>query len=83
MENHFSSFISTYRKSFNNEHILIRLLENWRNKLDNNVVQAVWIDLSEAFDCIPHNLLVAKLEDYDFYRCSVACIYSYLKNRKQ
>ena len=83
MENHFSSFISTYRKSFNNEHILIRLLENWRNKLDNNIVQAVWIDLSKAFDCIPHNLLVAKLEDYGFYRYSVACIYSYLKNRKQ
>ena len=57
MEHHFSPFISAYRKSFSTEHVLIRLLEDWRNKLgNNNVVAAVLTDLSEAFDCITHDL---------------------------
>ena len=42
MEHPFSPFISVYHKSFSTEHVLIRLLEEWRNKLDNNnVVGAV------------------------------------------
>ena len=84
MEHHFSSFISANRKSFSTDHVLIRLLEDWRNKLDNNnVVGAILTDLSKAFDCIPHDLLVAKLDAYGFNRDTVAYIYSYLKNRKQ
>ena len=83
MEHHFSPFISAYRKSFSTEHVLIRRLEDWRNKLDNNVLGAVLTDLSKAFDCIPHDLLVVKLDAYGFNRDTVAYIYSYLKNRKQ
>ena len=81
MEDHFSPFISAYRKSFSTEHVLIRLLEDWRNKLDNNNVVTL-TDLSKAFDCIPHGLLVAKLDAYGFNRDTVAYIHSYLKNRK-
>ena len=84
MEQNFSPFFSAYRKSFSTEHVLIRLSEDWRNKLDNNnVVVAVLTDLSKAFDCIPHDLSVAKLNAYGFNRDTVAYIYSYLKNRKQ
>ena len=76
MEHHFSPFISAYRKSFSTEQVLVRLLENWRNKLDNNnVVGAVLTDLSKAFDCIPHDLLVAKLDTFGFNRDTVAYIY--------
>ena len=76
MEHHFSPFISAYRKSFSTEHVLMRLFEDWRNKLDNNnVVGAVLTDLSKASDCIPHDLLVAKLDAYGFSRDT-------LKNRK-
>ena len=80
MEHHFSPFISPYRESFNNEHILVRLLEDWRNKLDNiNVVGVFSTDLSKAFDCIPHDLLVAILNVYGFNKDTVAYIYQYLK----
>ena len=83
MEHHFAPFISAYRKSFSTEHVLIRLLEDWSNKLDNNnVLGAILTDLSEAFDCIPHDLLLTKLDAYGFNRDTVAYIYSYFKNRK-
>ena len=41
------------------------------------------MDLSKAFDCIPHDLLIAKLHAYGFNENSHVFIYSYLKRRRQ
>ena len=41
------------------------------------------MDLSKAFDCIPHNLLIVKLHAYGFSDKTVTFIYCYLKRRKQ
>ena len=41
------------------------------------------IDLSKAFDCMPHGLLLAKLYNYDIDLNSCALIKSYLSDRKQ
>ena len=41
------------------------------------------MDLSKAFDCIPHKLMIAKLSAYGFDNNSLKLIYSYLKGRNQ
>ena len=84
MESKFSPFLSAYRKSYSTQQVLIRLIEEWKNKLDKNyVVGAVLMDLSKAFDCIPHDLIIAKLSAYGFDQNSLEFILSYLTNREQ
>ena len=79
-----SDFISAYRKNYSSNHVLLRLIENWKKSLDNkNFVGTVLMDLSKAFDCIPHDLLVAKLHAYGLSEEAVTFLYSYLKRRKQ
>ena len=58
--------------------MLINLVEDWMAKLDKDfVVGAIFMDLSTAFDCIPHDLIIAKLHAYGFNENALVLIYSY------
>ena len=58
-----SNFVSAYRKHYSGNHVLISLIENWEKNLDNNkIVGAISMDSSKAFDYIPHDLLMVKIE---------------------
>ena len=58
--------------------------ETIRKTRDNHgVFTAVMTDLSKTFDCISHELLVAKLHAYGFDESSLEVTISYLKNRTQ
>ena len=84
MNNYISPYVSAYRKGYNYQHMLIRLLGKWRQHLDNNkAVEGVFMDLLKVFDCVPHDLLIAKLAAYSVDENLHMYIYSYLSNRKQ
>ena len=79
-----SKYITSYRKGHSTQHVLIRLIEEWKTRLDNGkYVGAVIMDLSKAFDCISHDLLIAKMNAYKFDKTALKLIYSYLKGRRQ
>ena len=84
MKEYFSPLISAYRTNYSSQHVIIRLLEEWRKKLDYNlVIGAVLTDLSKAFDCIPHDFLITKLAAYGLSEEALMYILSYFSNRKQ
>ena len=69
LENIFSPFLSAYRENYNTQHVLIRLVEEWKKHLDNDeVVVGVLMDLSKAFDCISNDLLIANYLPMDLTR---------------
>ena len=83
-ENILSNFISAYRKNYSCEYALLRLVEDWKTSLDNKEVAAIIsLDLSKAFDSIPHDLLLAKLKAYGVDETSVALLRNYLIGRLQ
>ena len=74
-------FISANRENYSC-HVLIKLVENWNLLARVFVTGALLMDLSKTFDCIPHDLLVAKLHAYGISFNVATFIYSYIKRRK-
>ena len=73
-----------YREGFSAQHALISMLEKWKKSLDNgDFAGAVLMDLSKAFDCVRHDLLIAKLNAYGFDRGALEILCSYLSERWQ
>ena len=61
IENVMLSLLSAYRSKYSTQHVLLRLTEQWRTCLDKDrLVGAILMDISEAFDCLSHDLLIAE-----------------------
>ena len=79
-----SPYLCGFRKGYNAQHALLRLKKKMNISLDRKEnIGLFMMDLSKAFDCIPHDLLVAKLHAYNFDKNCLKLVYSYLKQRKQ
>ena len=60
------------------------MLEIWKEATDNNkAFGGILTNLSKAFDCLSHHLLIAKLHAYDIDIDSLNILQNYLSNRKQ
>ena len=83
MKQHLSQYLCGFREGYNSEYCLMLMLEKWKRSLDKkNIAGALLTDLSKAFDCLDHELLIAKLNAYGFDRKSLLYIYSYLTEIK-
>ena len=83
-ENIFHTFLCAFRKGHGCQTTLLRLLEDWKTALDKNqYVAAILMDLSKAFDCLPHDILLCKLSAYGLSPKSVELLRNYLTGRKQ
>ena len=79
-----SEYLAAYRKGYSCQHVLIKAIEDWKSALDKGEnVGCVLMDLSKAFDSIPHGLLLAKLKAYGMNSSSCELMKSYLTGRKQ
>ena len=80
---HIDKFLSPYlfgfRKGHSTEQCLLHMLETWKKAADEKKIGgAILTDLSKAFDCLNHDLLIAKLHAYGFENSALKFIDSYL-----
>ena len=88
LSNHFDNILSKFqcgfRRGYGPQHCLLLMIDKWKKEVDNNkIFGAVLTDLSKAFDCICHDLLIVKLNAYGLSLPALKLIKDYLQNRKQ
>jgi hypothetical protein len=86
---HFNSFIDINQFGCTNSrstvHALIKLSGVFFSSSDNSakIIHVLFIDFSEAFDVLDHNVLLQKFLDYDFPPHIIAWSMSFLHERSQ
>ena len=83
-ESFLNHILCGFRKACSTQHTLFKVLQLWQKEIDNGgFVGTILMDLSKAYDCIPHELLIAKLKCYGIDNGSLRLLLDYLTNRKQ
>lgn len=80
-ENIFDKFLCAFRKGHGCQTTLLKLLEDWKLALERTeYLAAIFMDLSKAFDCLPHDILICKLSSYGLSEndCTLLLSYGYL-----
>ena len=85
MYTYFSNFFPQYQCGFHNgysaQHCLLAMIEKMKEVQNNKkVCAAVLTDLSKAFVCLLHDLLIAKLHAFGFDLKSLRVIHAYLND---
>ena len=80
----FSILLSAFWKHNNCQSLLLNLIEDIKSALDKgHKTGAVFVGLSKAFECLPHALLIAKLNAYGLSTATCELMSSYLNHRMQ
>ena len=73
-----------FRKGFGAQDCLLAMLEHWKSEFDKRqLFGALLTDLSKTFDCLSHELIIAKLNAYGFSLSALKLIHNYLSKRQQ
>ena len=73
-----------FRQGHSPQNCLIVLLQKWKESVDQgHVFRALLTELSKTFECLAHNLLIAKLNAYGFDNEAVRFVYNYIASRKK
>ena len=84
LEKYLNTLLCGFRNSHSIQHALFKLLQGWQEELGKSgFVGTILTDLSKAYDCLPHDLLVAKFEAYGIDKTGLNLMHNYLSNRKQ
>ena len=84
MTAYLSDLLSGFQQGYNAQHALTLFLEKCKIYLDTGgKAGTIFMDLSKAFDCVQHDLLIAKLHAYGFNHDALTFLYSYLSDRQQ
>ena len=67
MEPKLSKYLAGFCQNHKTQHTLLRMIESWRALLNKGqIVGAIIMDLSKAFDTLKHKLLLQKVQAYGF-----------------
>ncbi len=80
----FNEILYAYRKKYSTEHVLIKLIDSWQFAQDENkYAGTVLMGFSKAFECVPYDLLIAKMHVYGLSTNACEFMFSYLSERYQ
>ena len=80
----FSALLSAFKNTYSCQSTLLNMIKHFKKSLDNGeYVACLSMDLSKAFDCLPHCSTICKLHSYGVSREACTLIASYLRDRKQ
>ena len=84
LEKYLNSLLCGFWKAHSSQHALFKLLQVWQEELDKSgFVGTILMDLSKAYDSLPHDILFEKFEAYSIDKNGLNLIHSYQINRKQ
>ena len=73
-----------FRRGFTTENAVYKLINEVLNALNNKqIVGGIFCDLTKAFDCVDHGILISKIEKYGIIGKGKELIQSYIKGRSQ
>ena len=84
MQKNFSKYLTGFRKNYNTQDSLLRMIESWKVRVINGSKVGVMImDLFKAFDSLNHELLLTKLKAYGLDSSPITFMKNFLTNRIQ
>ena len=79
-----NNILCGFRNAHSEQHALFKLLQSWQQVLDNGgFIGTVLMELSNVYDCIPRNLLIAELECCGVDKANLRLFLDYLTRRRQ